>query len=176
MTKQEILDKLATRDNFHEVVDIALQENLERNSRLSPDILIYTHTEKGEIRFTNLDIKSILVSFRVNGEIMQGVTNFFKHYKKITDFYDITHDPYHFHWKVVPNIVSGHDMWYKDFEARHYEISYDCHSLSGPAIIITESGKIYEKEYYADGQKISIKDWKKLVRKEKIKRVIDEKR
>jgi len=173
MTKQEIVNQLASRQNFKDVLKICLDDNLEINQYdCFPGVVVYINEseyyekETGEFKdkggWITIDIKND--GFEVDGVIMSGVRNFFINYKKITKFYLFDGD---FTLKVIPNLTGkGNQHWYISDDYDHFEISYDCHSFSGYAYENKD-----DKRYYIEGDRFHKEDWIKISREVKFLRI-----
>lgn len=184
MTKQEIVDKLATRENFHKIVEVCLHDDLEiTQTSCFPEINIYMNSteynqkETGEFKDESswLTVMVDRDSFEVNGEMMTGVKNFFKHYKEITKFIRVEEnfekhlpDSITTIWKVSP-----HD-WYRSTDSAdgHFEISYDCHSLHEHAMIIIVNDVVINERYYVEGERLHREDFLKESREFKLSRIL----
>lgn len=162
MTKEEIIKKLVTKDNFKTVVDICLKENIEISSVTNylPDICIYYEQDELCETLYEVKLKNKRIKFRVGNEILSGVNNFFKHYKNISEFH-IPGKKY----IVIPNLIRK-KHWFK--ESNYNEIGYIPHSLSSPAIESKDT-----KTYYINGDEISYKDWNISRRQLKLERILD---
>ena len=190
MTKQEIVNKLARKENFHEYVEVCLAEglNIEKLNCL-PEINIYMddnnynaiETGKFQDKCTWSRVNIVneidrLTEFEVNGVLMSGINNFFKHYKEITKFVQTTYDRMQASpgsstiiWKVKPNIRFG-AQWSKSYE--HYEISFDCHSLHEPALVQMIGDEIINERYYVVAERLHFNNFIKESREHKLSRVL----
>jgi len=174
MTKQEIINKLVSPQNFKDVVEICLKEDLVISHEYCfPDVVVYINEteyhqkETGEFKdcggWISVNIKT--AKFEVDGVIMSGIRNFFINYNKITKFIlkgNII-------MKVIPHINNGTEHWYSSEDYDHFEISYDCHSFSGYAY---ESKN--DKRYYIEGDRFDMDDYQKECREFKLSRILDE--
>jgi len=174
MTNKEIIRKLATKENFHEVVGICLKENLEIPKKCLPDINIYHHRDGNDLVWDRVRFGPEWSFKTKDGKEYSEINDFFIHYKDIIEFTKLDKVGKTI-FKVIPNIV-GKEMWSKDVEGDHYEISYDCHSYSKPALKVFKynNGVEYlaESYYYVEGMLVTDKkQWQMLSRENKLSRV-----
>jgi hypothetical protein len=188
MTKQEIVNKMATRANFHKYVEVCLAEGLEiQKLKLRPEINVYHDFIQEEFKhsyagnWTSLDPR--IIDFKVNNVWMKGVENFFKNYKEITKIkmiYENHYDPsgdLTIVWDVIPNMIGG-KQWSldDDFSANgHYEISFDAHSYAGPAMVKKHTRvdeEILEERYMIEGEEVTKETFLKESREHKLSRVL----
>ena len=186
MTKQEIVNKLATKGNFHKYVEVCLHEGLSiEKLKFAPEIYVYyddtdyLHKETGEYRDVSCDkvkinLKVKNLQFEVDGELMTGVNNFFKHYSKITKF--IITEEYSYTCTeitliVKPSLLNG-IHWSKDDVNDHYEISFECHSLHDVSMSQKVNDVVINEKYYVDGVRFTEEIWKKESREQKLSRIL----
>jgi hypothetical protein len=174
MTKQEIVNKLATKRNFHKYVEVCLHEGLSiEKLKYAPNINIYyddsDYLEEYRDLSCNCDLIDLrdVIQFEVDGELLTGTENFFRYYSKITKFI-VSNITYY----VKPHTLTEH--WYrntKDDVDGHFEISYDCHSFHKPAITEKYIGASYER-YYINGKRIDHETFIKESREHKLSRIM----
>jgi len=175
MTNKEIIEKLTNKDNFHKVVEICLNENIEIPRKGMPNLNIYHHIDGNKLRWSTIFNDGVWTFKTKDGKSYTNINDFFTHYENIIEFTHLTNIST-VEYKVIPNIIKGKKMWYVSDDKSHYEISYHCHSLSSPAIIEYRynNPKIYicKQEYYIKGMLIeSKKEWQKLSRENKLSRI-----
>ena len=138
MDKQELVNKMVTKGNFHKYVEVCLSEGLKiEKIQYAPDILVYHDYIQDEFNVSyagNWTYLSLInLRFKVNDEWLSGVENFFKNYQNITKIEQKvgqTGGLVKKSWVVIPNMIGG-NQWTRDrdFSAEgHYEISFNAHS------------------------------------------------
>jgi hypothetical protein len=173
MKKENILDKLVTKANFHKYVEICLSENIDIKLKYAPEINIYLEGDGNWIEI--VDYLSYIpedkynLEFEVFGDMLTGTNNFFKYYKDITKFvltlnYEVRT------YLVIPDLIDG-KHWIINEDEDWQEISYDCHSYSKPAHII-DNGKTITEEYYINGRLKEKEEFLKISREHKLKRIL----
>jgi len=178
MTKQEIVNKLCCKGNFHNYVEVCLHEGLEiQKLDFLPDVNVYHDfipEDKDPINWagnwTTLNIGKIRFQINSDGNWISGVEEFFRHYKEITKIeysrkksglLSVNLDgDYITTWIVKPNMVGGkHWTIDNDFSADgHYEISFDAHSYSKPAMIDKHTNygeEIIKERYMIEGSEVT---------------------
>ena len=184
MNKQEIVNKLVTKANFHEYVEICLSEGLSiENFDCFPEIYIYyddsdyMKKESGKYidiscRWHTIDLRDKEVykttEFVVDGEIMSGTENFFKNYSKITKFI-IEHENIKKIFCVKPSLLNS-VHWTRSQE--NYEISFECHSQQGSAFTTIINDEIMGERYYVDGVRLDKQMFLKESREIKFSRIL----
>ena len=162
MTPQEIINQLITEDNFDKVVAMCLEnDELEIPNKCFPHLNIYYY-KPGDSGSKWHELNPYTCKFMVDGELKEGIKNFFRFYSKITEF----HVPEgQLIYRVKPNILAG-GHWSKTEEWK--EISWDCHSYSKLAIekVVSGLGK-----YCIDGDIYTKKEWLSLCREHKLSRL-----
>ena len=160
MTQQEIINELVTEDNFDKVVKMCLEnDELEIPENGFPNLNIYyLYPEHSGSKWH--EINPYTIKFIVDGELKEGIKNFFRFYSKITEFHAETNI-----YRVKPNLLGG-GHW--SFSEEWKEISWDCHSYSKLAIekVVSGVGK-----YCVDGDIVTHKEWLSLSREHKLSRV-----
>jgi len=176
MNNSDIILKLANNNNFKDIIKICLENNIDMEyiyNKINYKINIYYDREISELishkydynkkncNWININLNKCVFYIKNSDERFKGFNNFFKYYKDIHSFINISQD----------NVVEFLRVQFNDF-SDELEISYNLHSYDSPAYEFIFKDKNIQS-YYINSKYYTKKEFLYKQRQHKLKRILN---